>query len=157
MAEEIKIGIISDTHNLLRKEVLEELSSCQVILHGGDISKPEILQELQKIAPVYAVRGNNDKEWAEGMPEILNLNIAGLSICMCHKKKDLPEDLKNFDLIVYGHSHKYEMTEKKHQIFLNPGSCGPRRFNQPITMAVGFLKKGKIRIEKIEIPHEEKK
>ncbi|MGN1388349.1 MAG: metallophosphoesterase family protein [Bulleidia sp.] len=156
MAEEIKIGIISDTHNLLRKEVLEELSSCRVILHGGDISKPEILQELQKIAPVYAVRGNNDGEWAEGMPEILNLSIAGLSICMCHKKKDLPEDLKDTDLIVYGHSHKFELIEKKHQIFLNPGSCGPRRFTQPITMAVGYLKEGKIRIEKIEIPHKEK-
>lgn len=157
MAEELKIGIISDTHNLLRKEVLAELSSCQVILHGGDISKPEILQELQKIAPVYAVRGNNDKEWAEGMPEILNLWIAGLSICIAHKKKDLPEDLKDFDLIIYGHSHKYELIEKKHQTFLNPGSCGPRRFSQPITMAVGYVKKGKLRIEKIEIPHEEQK
>ena len=71
--------------------------------------------------------------------------------------KDLPEDLKDFDLIIYGHSHKYELIEKKHQTFLNPGSCGPRRFSQPITMAVGYVKKGKLRIEKIEIPHEEQK
>ena len=89
----MKIGILSDTHDLLRPEVTEKLQGCEYILHGGDISSRKILDTLEQIAPVKAVRGNNDKEWAESLPSILDFTLAGLRICMAHKKKDLPEDL----------------------------------------------------------------
>lgn len=150
-----KIGVISDTHGLLRDEVREKLAGCEVILHGGDINSRRILDELAQIAPVHAVRGNNDKEWAAGLPETLSLDLLGLRIFMVHNKKDLPQDLGERNLVIYGHSHKYEEKQAEGRTWLNPGSCGPRRFSQPITMAVitaaedgqGF------EVERVEIPH----
>ena len=104
----MKIGIISDTHNLLRPEVVKALEGCEAILHGGDITGPEIIEKLEEIAPVRAVRGNGDREWAEHVPLFLDFELAGLRIYMTHRKKDLPEDLSRYDLVVFGHSHKYE-------------------------------------------------
>jgi putative phosphoesterase len=152
----MRIGIISDTHGLLRPEVIESLDGCEAILHGGDINKQEIIDQLEKISPVYAVRGNNDKEWAEHLPLFIDTQVMGLRVYMTHKKKDLPEDLSPYDLVIYGHSHKYEEKREGDTILLNPGSCGPRRFNQPITMAVLHLSaEGQVeRIEKIDIPHQ---
>ena len=150
----MKIGVISDSHNLLRAEVLEALQGCAYILHAGDISKKEILDKLNTIAPVYAVRGNNDKEWACYLPQYLDMEIDGLRIFMTHKKKDLPEDLSPYGLVVYGHSHKFDLKEKKRNVILNPGSCGPRRFDQDITMAVLKVNKSGIQVKKILIPHE---
>ena len=174
----MKIGIISDKHNLIRPETAAALTGCDAILHGGDISRQEVLDELRKIAPVYVVRGNNDKEWAEHIPWSLDFELAGLRIYMTHKKKDLPEDLSPYDLVVYGHSHKYDLKEPAEgeagPVLLNPGSCGPRRFGQPITLAVaeieevqdpadesagdpngkgGASAKPKITIYQIDIPH----
>ena len=102
----MKIGIISDTHGLLRPEVIQALDGCEAILHGGDINKQEIIDQLEMIAPVYVVRGNNDKDWAEHIPMFLDFELAGLRIYMTHKKKDLPADLSGYDLVVFGHSHK---------------------------------------------------
>lgn len=132
----VKIGIISDTHNLLRQEVIDALEGCETILHAGDISKQEILDRLRAIAPVYVVRGNNDKDWAEDIPAVLDFDLRGLRVFMTHKKKDLPPSCEEYDLVVYGHSHRYEEKRAGSTLFLNPGSCGPRRFNQAITMAV---------------------
>ena len=137
----MKIGIISDTHDLLRPEVLAELQGSDYILHGGDISSRKILEKLEEIAPVKVVRGNNDKDWAEQLPLSLEFEFGSLRVYMTHKKKDLPKDLNKYDLVVYGHSHQYsakwiESDERKRTLLLNPGSCGPRRFHQPITMAV---------------------
>ena len=126
---QMKIGIISDTHGLLRPEVVKALTGCDAILHGGDINRQEILDQLNTIAPVYVVRGNNDKEWAEHLPLTLDFTLTDLRIFMTHKKKDLPEDLSMFDLVVYGHSHKYAETYIGKTLLLNPGSCGPRRFH----------------------------
>lgn len=150
-----RIGVISDTHGLLRDEIKKVLSTCDVILHGGDINRQEILDKLNTFAVVYAVRGNNDKEWAEYLPETLDLEVYGLRIFMIHNKKQIPEDLGAYDLVIYGHSHKYEEKEDGERIWLNPGSCGPRRFRQPITMAViEAVEWGKIgRVKKIEIEH----
>ena len=148
----MKIGIISDTHGLLRSEVIKSLEGCEAILHGGDINRPEILEKLEGIAPVYVVRGNNDKEWAEHIPLSLDFEIAGLRIYMTHKKKDLPDDLTGYDLVVYGHSHKYEEEWKGKTLCLNPGSCGPRRFHQAITMAIAGTADGPIEITRIDIP-----
>ena len=89
------IGIISDTHGLLRSEVLNALKGCDAILHGGDINRQEIIDQLEEIAPVYSVRGNNDKDWAEHIPMFLDFELAGLRIYMTHKKKDLPADISN--------------------------------------------------------------
>ena len=86
----MKVGIISDTHDLLRPEATEALRGCDCILHGGDISSPGILKQLEKIAPVKAVRGNNDKEWAEGLPLYLDFELGGLRVFMTHKKRTFP-------------------------------------------------------------------
>lgn len=149
-----RIGIISDTHGLLRPEVVEHLQGCDLILHGGDIGGQEILEKLEKIAPVRAVRGNNDKEWAEYIPFWEKTKFWGVSVYMCHKKKDIPAQLQDCRLVIYGHSHKYADREESGIRYLNPGSCGPRRFNQEITMAVLELgEDGDFRIERILIPH----
>ena len=149
----MNLGIISDTHGLLRPEVINILSGCGAILHGGDINKQSVLNTLEGIGPVYVVRGNNDKEWAEGIPLFLDIEISGIRVYMTHKKKDLPSDLSAYDLVVYGHSHKYEVKSDGHTLLLNPGSCGPRRFDQAITMALADIEDGCIAVTRIEIPH----
>ena len=150
-----KIALISDTHGMLRPEVIKNLQGCQAILHGGDINKQAIIDQLKDIAPLYVVRGNNDKEWAEYLPDFLDFSLLGLRIYMTHKKKDIPRQVEDYDLILYGHSHRYDYKQEGKTHLVNPGSCGPRRFNQEITMAMLFLADtGEIdRIEKIDIPH----
>ena len=152
----MKIGIISDTHGLLRPEVILALNGCEAILHAGDINSQNIIDELEKLAPVYVVRGNNDKEWAELIPFFLDFEIAGLRVFMTHKKTDLPDDLSPYDLVVFGHSHKYEESHRGKTLLLNPGSCGPRRFNQPITLAILEIVDRNITVTKIVIPHNRK-
>ena len=147
------IGVLSDTHGLLRQEVLDALAGCDAILHAGDINNQGILLTLGHVAPVYVVRGNNDGDWAEDIPPQLELTLAGKRICMAHKKKDLPDDLSAFDIAVYGHSHRYENAQEGRTILLNPGSCGPRRFNQAITLAMLVIEGGKITVARIDIPH----
>lgn len=149
----MKLGIISDTHDLLRPEVLSALTGVDAILHAGDINSQRILDQLQSIAPVYAVRGNADKEWAEALPEFLDFQLAGLHICITHKKKDLPKDLSLYDLVVIGHSHQYSEKREGKTLILNPGSCGPRRFHQKITMALAEVGNGQIEVTHIDIPH----
>ena len=169
----MKIAVVSDTHDLLRPEVLEYLRGCDCILHGGDISSRKILERLEEIAPVKVVRGNNDKEWAEEIPLSLDFELGGLRICMAHKKKDLPKDLASYDLAVCGHTHRYEnawinreafrsspepssagiYAKTKQTLVLNPGSCGPRLLHQPITMAMIRTDEDGFTCEKIEIPH----
>ena len=154
----MKIGILSDTHHLLRPEVIAHLRDCGCILHGGDISSPGILERLGEIAPVKAVRGNNDKDWAEELPVSLDFALGGLRFCMAHKKKDLPGDLSAFDVVIFGHSHRYEeawlpSAGGRRTLLLNPGSCGPRRFLQPITLAVMEITEDGWQVKRIEIPH----
>ena len=110
----MKIAILSDTHGLLRPEVLTLLPGCGCILHGGDISSRKVLDQLETFAPVKAVRGNNDKEWAEGLPPYRDFEVGGLRVYMTHKKKDLPKDLLPYDLVVFGHSHQYSSTWVDH-------------------------------------------
>ncbi len=147
------IGIISDTHGLLRPEVVERLKACDAILHAGDINKPEILDALRAIAPLYVVRGNNDKDWAEGLPISLTVEIGGLRFFMIHNKRDLPQNLGDVQVIVFGHSHKYfEQTIDGH-LWLNPGSCGRRRFDQEISFAVMKIEDGTWSVEKVVLPN----
>ena len=132
----MKLAILSDTHGLLRPEVVEQLKTADAILHGGDINKQSIVDQLRQYAPLYVVRGNNDKEWAEDIPHDLTITLDGV------------------DVVVFGHSHKYVQEEKNGILWLNPGSCGPRRFHQEITMMMAELADGEIQVEKISIPHE---
>ncbi|MGM9616237.1 metallophosphoesterase family protein, partial [Butyricicoccus sp.] len=131
-----KLAILSDTHGLLRPEVLEQIEGCDMILHGGDINKQDILDQLNRIAPVYAVRGNNDREWAEHIPVSLHLNIEDLHFFIIHNKRQVPKDLTDVDVVIFGHSHRYTEQLIDGIFWLNPGSCGRRRFNQEITFAL---------------------
>lgn len=149
----MRIAILSDTHGLLRPEVVEYLKTADVILHGGDINKQSIVDELRQYASLYIVRGNNDKEWAQDIPHDLTLTLDGMTFVMVHNKKEVP-DLTGADVVVFGHSHKYLQEEKDGVLWLNPGSCGPRRFHQEITMMMAELTGSSLRVEKITIPHE---
>ena len=143
------IGIISDTHGLLHPDVVDRLRSCDAILHAGDINKPEILDALRAIAPLHVVRGNNDKAWAEKLPQALTLELGGVRILMIHNKRELPKDLGDAQLIVFGHSHKYFEQTIDGRLWLNPGSCGKRRFDQEISFALLHIDGGAWRVEKI--------
>lgn len=147
-----KIGIISDTHGLLRDQVIEYLKSCDAILHAGDINTPEIVDVLSQIAPLYIVRGNNDKgQWAELLPHHLDISLGGRRFYMVHQKKDVPKTLEGIDFVIYGHSHQYHLAKEQDRTWLNPGSCGKRRFGLPITMACLILENEEARIEPIEL------
>ena len=150
----MNIAILSDTHGLLRPEVVEYLKTADAILHAGDINRQEIVDQLRQYAPLYIVRGNNDKEWAEHIPHHLTVTLGGVSFYMVHNKKEVPADLSGIDAVVFGHSHKYFQEEKDGLLWLNPGSCGPRRFHQEITMMMAEAENGTLRVEKITIPHE---
>ena len=150
----MKLAILSDTHGLLRPEVVEQLKTADAILHGGDINKQSIVDQLRQYAPLYVVRGNNDKEWAEDIPHDLTITLDGVTFYMVHNKKELPATLNGVDVVVFGHSHKYVQEEKNGILWLNPGSCGPRRFHQEITMMMAEAEDGKLQVEKIVIPHE---
>lgn len=132
------IGVISDTHGLIRPEVLAALKGVELIIHGGDIGKVEVLQFLIEVAPVYAIRGNNDRgPWAKKLPDILNLQINGARIHVIHNVHDLDIDPKiaGFRAVISGHSHKPSIVSRDDVLFVNPGSAGPRRFKLPVTVA----------------------
>ena len=146
-----RIGVLSDTHGLLRPEVLSALSGCDAIIHGGDINKPEILEQLENITPVYVVRGNNDKEWAEHLPITLTFQIEQCRFFLVHNKKQVPDDLTGIDAVIFGHSHKYFAQDLDGRLWLNPGSCGKRRFDQEITLAILTVDGSSLSAEKIDI------
>lgn len=147
-----QIGVIADTHGLLREEVKKQLQGCDKIFHAGDIHTPLVTEELNRIAPTYFVRGNADKEWAEDIPVTRVIDDIGIRVFMIHNQKQIDEVLEPYDLVIYGHSHKYEEKYMDGRIWLNPGSCGPRRFRLPVTMAMLYIEDdGKVRIERIDI------
>ncbi len=132
----MKIAIISDTHSLLRDEVMEKIRDCDIILHGGDIASKETVKAIEKLGRAYFVRGNADKEWAEDIPYEQEIELGGYYFYMVHKKSDIRKDLSGIDFVIYGHSHKYEQKTEYGINYLNPGSCGPRRFTQPVTLMI---------------------
>ena len=152
----MRLASLSDTHGLLRPEVAELLKSADAILHGGDINRQSIVDQLRQYAPLYVVRGNNDKEWAEAIPHDLTVTLGGVTFCVVHNRKEVPADLSEVDAVVFGHSHKYAEEERDGRLWLNPGSCGPRRFRQEITLMMAEAEDGTLRVEKITIPHEVK-
>ncbi|TCU65508.1 hypothetical protein EDE08_113122 [Bradyrhizobium sp. R2.2-H] len=132
-----RIGIISDTHGLLRPEAERGLAGVNHIIHAGDIGRPEIVNALRRIAPVTAIRGNVDSgEWAREYPDTRLVRLAGKSIYVLHDLKTLQADLgAGIDVIVSGHSHVPKIDTVGGVLYLNPGSAGPRRFRLPITLA----------------------
>lgn len=134
----LDIGIISDTHGLLRPAALEALAGVSHILHAGDVGRGMILEKLREIAPVTAVRGNVDYDPPlDGLPLTEWIELGGLAIYMIHIREDLDLDPRSAGLgmVIYGHSHKPEIVEKNGVLYVNPGSAGPRRFSLPVTLA----------------------
>ncbi len=155
-----KIGVISDTHGLLRPEVKESLKDCDAILHAGDINQPELLDELREIAPVRAVCGNADESWAEseGLAKVTSLDLFGLKIGMAHTKKAAREVAEDCVLIITGHTHKFERKMADGKLWLNPGTCGPVRRSAPITLAIIETEgDGTYQVVKVDIPLPEEK
>lgn len=147
-----KIGIISDTHGLLREEVVEKLRNCDYIIHGGDITQQDLLEKLNKIAPVIVVRGNNDKDaWANDLKEEQYFEIGGVHFYMIHNIECAPKNPPKVDVIIFGHSHKYYCEEKAGVLWLNPGSCGKKRFLLSLSMVMMEIEDGKYKVEKIDI------
>lgn len=147
-----RIAVISDTHNLLRPQVLERLAAADIILHAGDVSSPVTLEALQDLGKdLYLVRGNND--WALGprIPPTLTVPIEGVTFFLVHNQRDVPPGLSGVDVVIYGHTHRYAQEERGGALWLNPGSCGPRRFHQEVTMAVIQVDHGRYEIERIDI------
>jgi len=161
----VRIGLISDTHSLLRPEALQALAGVERIIHAGDIGTPDVIETLRTIAPVDAVRGNNDKgSWAKEFPPWLALELGGVGIHVLHDVKEydvfvvratregspsakasgrrpaqkaMDPTAAGFRVVIAGHSHKPQVTERNGILFVNPGSAGPRRFSLPVT--VGYL------------------
>lgn len=132
------IGVISDTHGLLRPEAVAALRGAGLILHAGDIGRPEVLEELGKVAPVLAVRGNNDRGgWAREIPERRLLEVGAVSVYMLHDVKELGAvpALDGRGVVVSGHSHRPSVGERDGVLYVNPGSAGPRRFKLPVSVA----------------------
>jgi putative phosphoesterase len=130
------VGVISDTHNLVRPEALAAFRRSDLILHAGDICRPEVLEELARIAPVIAVRGNNDRGgWARELPAFRTVSVSGFRIHVVHDLKELSAEATTFDAVVSGHSHKPAAYRRDGVLFLNPGSAGPRRFKLPVAVA----------------------
>ena len=148
----MRAAVISDTHDLLRQEVTDIMESCDVIIHAGDVNTQKLAEQLEKKKPLYLVRGNNDGEWASGLPETLWFELEGVSFYMIHNKREIPEVRREADVIIYGHTHNYDCQKEGNTLWLNPGSCGKRRFSLPITMAVLELHNGSYEVERIDLP-----
>lgn len=151
----MRIGLISDTHGLLRPEALQALTGVAEIIHAGDIGTPEIIAGLRALAPVQAVRGNNDRgPWADELPLRLLLTRMGVRIHVLHDVSELAVDPQEdrFDVIVAGHSHKAGVVERGRILLVNPGSAGPRRFQLPVTIGYLTLTNGSARAEIRNLP-----
>lgn len=161
----MKLAVLSDTHGLVRPEVVDVIRECDGIIHAGDITSQSILDELAavsekagKYVPFYVVRGNNDRgSWARALPKTLEFELDRVRFFLVHDKKDIPDQLKDVEIVIYGHSHKYACEERAGQLWLNPGSCGRRRFRQDITMAVLTLEGGTWRVERKEFFPEQRR
>lgn len=156
-----RIGLISDTHGLLRPEALNTLKGSKLIIHAGDVGNPEILEQLETVAPIVAVRGNVDTQrWAAKLPATAIAEAEGTTIYVLHNlaELDLNPAGAGFQIVVSGHSHKPSRNEREGVLYVNPGSAGPRRFNLPITVAQLQLTRGSWKVEFIElVPSSESK
>ncbi|KAF1069185.1 MAG: putative metallophosphoesterase [Pseudomonas citronellolis] len=150
----LRIGVIADTHGLLRPEALAALHGCQRILHLGDIGPEALLDALRALAPLDVVRGNNDTDaWAAALPETLSVELGGLRLYLIHDLKQLAIDprAEGIDVVLVGHSHKPLHEVRDGVLYLNPGSAGPRRFKLPIGLAILTIAGGKAEVEWVRL------
>jgi putative phosphoesterase len=148
------VGVISDTHGLVREEALTALAGCELIIHAGDIGSPEVLERLREIAPVRAVRGNNDRAvWARSLPLNDVIEIGAHHVYLLHDIAELDIDpaAANIAAVITGHSHKPAAEVREGVLYLNPGSAGPRRFKLPIAIARLHVSKNRIEHEIVEL------
>jgi putative phosphoesterase len=148
------VGLISDTHGLLRPQAVAALAGVDLIIHAGDIGKPEVLAELKKLAPLAAIRGNNDTgDWAARLPDARSVRIGQHRIYIIHDVHDLDFDPKErkYRAVISGHSHKPAIGERDGVLFVNPGSPGPRRFKLPVAVGKLFVDGSTIRAEIVEL------
>ena len=141
------IGLISDTHSVIRPQALAALKGVDLIIHAGDIGKPEVLQALETIAPLVAIKGNIDKDgWAKSLPETKALKIGAAQLYVIHdvKELDFAPAARGFQVVISGHSHKPLVVRRDGLLFVNPGSAGPRRFKLPVAV-------GKLRVKRLDV------
>ena len=149
-----KIGIISDTHGLIRKSVLKSFKDVDLIVHAGDVGKPEVLETLQNIAKVYPVRGNVDGgKWTDSLPLTDVVQVGQIYLYVLHDldSLDLDPATAGFNVVISGHSHIPKIEKKDDILFLNPGSAGPKRFDYPISIAFLYIKGTSIETEIVEL------
>lgn len=150
----LRVGLISDTHGLLRPEALDFLAGCDHIVHGGDIGGPDILERLGAIAPLTVVRGNNDTAvWARSIPETARLELGGVSLYALHDLKTLAIDpaASGVRVVLSGHSHKPACSERGGVLYVNPGSAGKRRFSLPIAAGELLIENGEVRVKLVTL------
>ena len=152
-----RLGVISDTHGLLRPEAVHALRGSDVIIHAGDIGSSEVLRSLEELAPVIAVRGNNDRgPWAKALPLSESLELGRASIYVLHDVNELDLDprVAGFSVVIAGHSHQPRSEERDGVLFFNPGSAGPRRFRLPISVGKILIDGARVTglLETLEIP-----
>lgn len=150
----MRLGIISDTHGLLRPEAARALSGVDLIVHAGDVGSPEVLTKLKALAPVFAVRGNVDTEsWATELPATAIVDAGSASLYVLHNLRefDLRPEAARFDAVISGHTHQAEQWEREGVLYLNPGSAGPRRFHLPVTLALVDVGSEPWKVEIVEL------
>lgn len=148
------IGVVSDTHGLVRPEALHRLKGVDRIVHAGDIGSRDVLLALEAIAPVTAVRGNNDRDaWARAIPETALVEVGRVRLYVLHDVKTLAVDPRaaGLDAVIAGHSHRPSQVERDGVLFLNPGSIGPRRFTLPVAMAILTVRGARVRAEIVHL------
>lgn len=148
------IGLISDTHGLLRPQAIAALAGVDLIIHAGDIGKPTVLAELKNIAPVAAIKGNNDTgDWAERLPDSRSVKVGQHRLYVIHNVHELDFDPagRKYRVVISGHSHKPTIAEKDGVLFVNPGSPGPRRFKLPVAVGKIIVDGPNVRAEIIEL------
>ena len=150
----IRIGLISDTHGLVREEAVAVLKGCQHILHAGDIDTPEVIARLRQIAPLTVVRGNNDRgSWARDIPVYEVVEFGAVSVYLRHDEAELDIDPKaaGFQVMMFGHSHRPSIERREGVLFVNPGSAGPRRFKLPIAVGELLIRDDQVEARIIEL------
>lgn len=146
-----KIGVISDTHDVLRDDVREILKTCDAVIHAGDITTETVLEELRRMGSIYAVRGNNDWKLRKTLNQILRFEIEDVHFFMTHDRRNVSRRLDGVDVVIFGHSHKYFQEMVDGRLWLNPGSCGRPRFGGALSMAVMQVSQGHYQVEKIPL------
>lgn len=145
----IRAAVIADTHGVLRPEVEQIIETCDVIIHAGDFDNQMLYHKLNVNQPLYAVRGNNDRGWSGGLPLVRRFEIGGVKFIMAHERVDIPSALSDVRVVIFGHSHMYYQEEINNRLWLNPGSCGYKRFTLPLSLAVITIEDGSYKVETV--------